>query len=170
MTKGESMKKKISIVLLFLLVFLMVTGCSLFSNEKVIKEDGYSITLTKDFTKGQIEEFDVFYQTQTVGFTSLKETFPELEKIDITENSTLAEYGEKVRSANNILKRFQESSDGNYMYVDYEKIVELKPFYYYTVIKKGNDGFWIFNFFCSKDDKDKELSNFEKYASTIKFE
>lgn len=158
--------KKIGIVLLLLVAFLM-TGCSLFSNEKEIKEDGYSITLTKDFEKGEVEDFDVFYQSNKVGFTSTKETFQSLEKLNITKDSTLEEYGEVIKSTNNIIKKFQESSDKSYMYVDYEKLIELKPYYYYTVIKKGSDGFWLFNFFCSKDDKDEELSNIEKYASSI---
>ena len=161
--------KKIGIVLLLLVAFL-ITGCSLFSNEKEIKEDGYSITLTKDFKKEEVDDFDVVFQSSKVGFTSTKETFQSLEKLNITKDSTLEEYGEVVRSTNNIIKRFEESSDGNYMYVDYEKLIELKPYYYYTVIKKGNDGFWLFNFFCSKDDKDEELSNIEKYASSIQID
>ena len=161
--------KKYSIFLLLLVAFF-VTGCSLFSNEKVIKEDGYSITLTKDFKKGKVEGFDVVYQNNKVGFTSTRENFQSLEKLNITKDSTLEEYGKVIRSTNNIIKQFQESSDGNYMFVDYEKLIELKPYYYYTVIKKGSDSFWLFNFFCSKDDKDEELSNIIKYASTIKID
>ena len=41
-------------------------------------------------------------------------------------------------------------------------------FYYYTVVKKGTDSFWLFNFFCRKSDKDQELANIEKYAATLK--
>ena len=175
------MKKKIGLILL-LVVTVLITGCSLLeptkkeqdkeqevSNEQVIKEEGYTVTLGKDFTKGEVDNFDVFYQNEKIGFTSVREQFDTLASININKDSTLKEYGEKIITANNILNTFEESEDGSYMYTTYTKIV-TNPYYYYTVIKKGSDSFWLFNFFCSKDDEENELSKIEKYAATIKVE
>ncbi len=174
------MKKKTGLILL-LVVSLLITGCSLFnanetkeeekkevSNEQVIKEEGYSITFSKDFEKKEIDGFDTFYQNEKIGFTSLRERFETLAAININKDSTLAEYGEKIIEANKILNTFKPSKDESYMYTTYEKFITNQTFYYYTVVKKGTDSFWLFNFFCRKSDKDQELANIEKYAATLK--
>ena len=163
------MRKKIILISTLLIITLLISGCFK-SNTKLIKEDGYTIQVTDDFKKREIENFDTYYENEKVGFTSLKESFEDLAIVDLNEDSLLSDYGKSVAANNDSLETFKESKDGKYMYANYEATASGKDFFYYSVIKKGTDGFWLFNFFCLKSDKNEQLSNIEKWASSIEVE
>ncbi len=139
------------------------------SNSKEFVENGFSITLTEDFVKKEIVSATYYYESIDSIAMALKEEFSTLESIGLTENSSVEDYAKAVLANNKMTgKEINYSDDNKYIYFDYEKEVNGSNMYYFAVLKKGSDAFWLMNFACKADQKADLQDNFHEYASSIK--
>lgn len=163
--------KKVALLLAVVASCFFVSGC--FGGEAKSKEfskDGFHITLTEDFYEKEIISFTHYYESSSAIVTALKEDFTNLELIGLDKDSTLEEYAEAVATANGSSYDFKMNNAQNYLYFTYNATVSGKKYYYYGVIKKSDDAFWLINFACFDDEKDDYQPKFEKWAATIKID
>lgn len=157
------MKKNIFIKLFVIVLFLVtLTACS---NEKTYKNEGISITMTKGLFYKQHETADIYYENNEIFVIGLKEKFEDLYELDINNKTTIEEYVDEIFL--NRQESFELIKDENLYYYTYEYEVNDNTYYYVSTIHKGKDGFWICNFACNKNDKEKYHDLFIKWGKTI---
>ena len=161
--------KKVFRIFAIVCVCLVVSGCvGEKEKEKNFSGNGFSITLTENFQEKEIISVTNYYQSINAIVTALKEEFTLLEAVGINKDSTIEEYANVIAYNNQKDYDFKKNTDLDYLYFTYEATVSGKDYYYYAVIKKGSDSFWLINFACLKGDADDFQPKFEKWASTIK--
>lgn len=163
------MKKYIKYIVIFL-VIAIATGCNLFDkNEKTYSSKGITVTMKDDFYEKTNIAHTLYLESSDVIFLADKESFSMLEEyFDIDKDSTLDEYEEIIKTVNQFDDDFKK--DENLVYTTYERSVENNDYFYLMSIYKSDDAFWLVNFACLKEDKDKYESNFIKWAKTVKFD
>lgn len=161
------MKKIVGVFVIICACFL-VSGCSDQVKDKNFTGRGFSITLTEDFQEKEIATATNYYESMEAIVTALKEEFTLLEAIGIDKDSTMEEYAELIAYNNKKDFEFKKNENSDYLYFTYDSTVNGKDFYYYGVIKKGSDSFWLINLACQKEKEKEFQPKFEKWASTIK--
>ncbi len=81
---------------------------------------------------------------------------------------TLKEYATLVIKNNKMQDSItaQEDESGQ-VYFAYFKNVSGKDFYYFAVVKKGTDAFWLCQFACEKKNQQKFETKFKDWGKTI---
>lgn len=161
--------KKLFSIMAILFASLLVTGC--FGEKVVSKEfsaNGFTITLTEDFYEKELISFTNYYASTGAIVTALKEEFTTLELVGIDSKSSLEDYAKAVEANNNGNYELKMNEKSNYLSFTYNATISGKEYYYYAVVKKGSDSFWLINFACFDDEKDQYQPKFEEWASTIK--
>ena len=159
------MKKNKFIKTILLLTFLIsLTGCS---NEKVYKNNGIKITMEKGLFYKHHETATIYYENNEIFVIGLKEKFEDLYKLDINNETSIEEYVEEIFL--NREESFDLIKDENLYYYKYEYEINNNTFYYVSTIHKSDDGFWICNFACKKENKEKYHDLFIKWGKSIKF-
>ena len=157
------MKKKIIFVTLILAFIFVLTGCT--PKEKIFDKKEFKITLTEEFEEDKLEGYNYYFTSKKSALTALKETFTDLEQIQINSESTLDDYANAVLKANN--KEIEAKKEADFIYFTYDSVVQENKVFYLSVMKKGKDGFWLINFFGLYENKDTLEPEFLKYAKTI---
>ncbi len=156
------MKK--GIFVLFLAIFsLFIVGCT--KREKMFDKGDFKIVLTEDYKEDIYKDINYYFMSNNSSVAVLKEDFELLKKVNLTSESTLEDYAKAVLRANN--KEAIIIAEENFSYFTYNKTINTVKFFYLAAVKKGNDGFWLINFMCLDEDKDKLKDEFLKYARTI---
>jgi len=157
------MKKKL--LAIFVIALLLVTGCGK-SSGKVFDEGNFKITLTENFEKKTLPSATYYYENNkdNIGVTVLLETYDALKAINITKDTSLKEY------ADIIIKQMPTATmktEGNFMYFTYSKAVSGNTYFYMPTMFKGENGFYLLNFFCLEKDKDASMDKFISWAKTV---
>ena len=157
------MKKRILLLVLAFITLLGFTGCT--PKEKVFQKNDFKITLNDSFKEDTYEGTNYYFISDKSALTVLKESFKDLNQINITSESSLDDYADAVLSANN--KEIEVIKEKDFYYFVYDSTINNNKYYYLSVIIKGKDSFWLINFFGNYEDKDTLESEFLKYAKTI---
>ena len=160
------MKKSNILIKLFLftLIIITITGCS---DLKTYKNNGIKITMMKGLFYKNHENATVYYENDEIFVIALKEKFEDLYELDINHETTIEKYVQEVFI--NSGQGYDLIHDENLYYYTYEYEINNNTYYYVSTIHKGKDGFWICNFACPKNLKDKHHDNFIKWGKTISF-
>jgi len=157
------MKKKFLFLVLVFVMALGLVGCS--ANDKVFDKNDFKITLTDSFKEDSYEGFNYYFISSKSALTVLKESFTDLEQINLNSDSSLDDYATAVLKANN--KNIEVKKETNFYYFTYDATINDNKYYYLSAIVKGKDAFWLINFFGMYNDKDTLETEFLKYAKTI---
>ena len=156
------MKKKV--FLLFLVILsLFIVGCT--KKEKTFDKGAFKIVLTDDFEEDYYKQVNYIFMSNDSTITALKENYEILKTVNINEESSLEDYAKAVLKANN--KEAIIIAEEGFSYFTYDTMVNSTKFYYLSVVKKGKDGFWLINFMCLYEDKDKLKDDYLKFARSI---
>lgn len=162
------MKKKIGIIVL-LIFSLILGGCfNLSAKQKDYSSHGFNIKMDDGMNEKDLATATVTYMSDKVVITALKEEFTFLEAIDIDEESSIEDYAEAVIKNNKADYKLKEKDGINYF--EYEKTVSGKDYYYYAVVYKSDDAFWLVNFACEKRNKSEYQEKFFEWAKTVTFD
>lgn len=160
--------KKIFAIVTIMLGALIITGCSALETTKEYSANGVSVTMDEGFVQKENVAYTTYFLSDNAMFLALKEDFSSLSQIGLSENSSLKDYAEVIKTANNLENEFKEQD--NFMYTTYESEVSGKEFFYLAAVYKTDDSFWLVNFACSSSDKDVYTKKFLEWAKTVKFE
>jgi len=150
---------------LFLSLILVLALCACGKSEKTFEEEGFKITLTNEFAKKDLENFTYYYQSLTSFVTALNEPMTTLEYLGLSNASTVEDYLTEVASANK--KEADIKTRNNYAYFDFESTTDNNTFYYLCAAYKSDNGFWLLNFGCKAEDKDKMSEQFLTWADSV---
>ena len=148
---------------------LILGGCF---NSTVKQKDyashGFNIKMDDGMTEKDIATATATFMSEKVVVTALKEEFTILEAIDIDEKSSIEDYAKAVIENNKADYELKEKDGINYF--EYEKTVSGKDYYYYAVVYKADDAFWLVNFACDKTNKNEYQEKFFEWAKTVTFD
>lgn len=157
-----------SLVLAICSVLICCTACGKAKSKTFSSEAGISITLTDKFYEKNIVSQTLYLESTDVIFTALKETFTILESVSSEPSElTKVEYAELVKQNNSLSAETIEDTANNLVYFTYTKLVSGKNFYYFAVVEKGSDAFWLCQFACEQKNESSFTSKFIKWAKTI---
>ncbi len=164
------MKRVIALVLaaITLLAFVSCTGGKVYdAKEKVFKKDNFEITLTERFKESEAEGFTIAYESKDVVVAALNEKFTLLEGLG---DMGIKAYAELVRTQNILKSPSEVTVDGDiasfeHTYKDNDEGVTYK---YYSVMIKGEDGFWLVQFVCNTEKYEEHKPYFVEWAKSIK--
>lgn len=133
---------------------------------KVFSEEGLQITLTDEFVQVDPNGYTVCYSTNKAVVLALKEEFFVMEGL---EDYSLEEYGKLVLENNQADSGIKvQTADGlTYFEYIYEDESTKVNYYYFCVVCKGTDAFWIVHFVSNLQDYGTLRPNFIQWAKTI---
>ena len=161
-------RKLLSVAVIIIGIVVFVTGCVPFASEKTYEKDDFSIKMESGFFEKDLISVTYYYESKTSILTALKEDFSTLEAAGVTKDSTNEDYLNCIIAVN----KFEDSGvktdkKNNIKYIEYDKTISGRDFYYVAVAVKGEDAFWLCNFACEKDQQSKFKDKFLKWAKTI---
>lgn len=128
--------------------------------------EGLTIDLPDDFKADTYEGADYYYLSDTALFLAMQEDFDSLSSVEIDANSSLEEYAQAVINVNEVDAQVGTDSMGN-VYFTYEQTVSGYDYFYYAVVKKGSEVFWLCQFACMATDAAEMTDSFAQWGSTI---
>ena len=149
-------------------VMLVVSLCACGAEPMTITEEGMTITLTDEFTESTMENADWYYESDSVLVMGIMETRDELEEAGLEVNS-LRDYAEAVIDTNNLPASVSVKDGGDYMYFEYNMIIEDVEFSYLSCVYKDVDRYWMINFACFTDEYDELKDSFFEWADSVEF-
>ncbi len=161
--------KKIIICLITVLMLFATIGCSnQYDGLTKIENELFEVYIPDTYDEQKIDGYDYVGYDENTSFMVFHEVISDLQQyIDISEETTLQEYAELIRQANQMDEEFEMDKNGN-LAVQYESNVDGVDFFYYTAVKKGNGNFYIATCSCLKEDAQKHTENFSRWLSTFK--
>ncbi len=163
------MKKFFKAGLFTAVLSAMLAVCIAFSgcvSEKKFEKAGMSITLTSAFHEKELAAYTSYYESADALVLTLKEEFSLLSGM---ENKSVSQYTDMVLENNKFSAEKLTREGKAYMYFTYEKTVNGKDFYYLATTHKSSDAFWLIQFACVKEDKEKLTEDFLGWADTVVF-
>ena len=165
------MKNKLLIIVTFAIITIGITyflGNNKPLSQKTYKKDGFSITMDKGFIEKDYITFTYYFESTDSVVTTLKEEYELLAQIGLTQDTSNEEYLEFVLMVNELEdNEILTDKNSGIKYIEYQKTVSGKDFYYLAVSVKGEDAFWFCNFACENKNKSKFKDKFLKWADTI---
>lgn len=139
------MKRLLSLVIVLLLCFACLNGCS---NNKTYEKNGLSLKLPAYFEDKSSEAYasgyDFLYTYGGIGFLGMQEN-----RSDFPagyENMDLEAYGKFVIFGNNLPCQLQEK-DGFYTFT-YKKAAPEGDLTYVAIVLESRDAFWTVQAYC----------------------
>lgn len=160
--------KKVGIIIL--IVFSLVIGGCFNSSlkQKDYASHGFNIKMDDNMSEKDIVATTASFMNDKVAISALKEEFAILEAVDIGSNSTVEDYALAVIKSNNNNYELKEKDGLNYF--EYEQTVGGKDYYFYVVVYKSKNAFWLVTFTCEKSNKEEYQDKFFKWAKTVTFD
>ena len=166
------MKKRVSILLVFVMVLLTAVSCQKPDAEpknKIFNSNGMTITLTDEFHESSYQGYTACYESSKVAVFVLKESFSLQEGF---EDFTLDEYAELVLQSNSSKSPSAISKKDGLTSMEYKFFNENtnQTYKYFSVMYKGPDAFWLVQFACVENIYDAQKDSFVTWAKTVKFD
>lgn len=126
------------------------------------------ITLAENFEQLEVEGYTACYASSDMAVFLLREDFGLKKGFG---DLSVEEYGAMVLANNQVTASAQLRKDGDLTVFDYEYINPDtgNAYYYYTVLAKGPDAFWMVQFSAPAKNAQEHISLFRQWASSIRF-
>jgi len=157
----------LAVLLPIILFNAIFSGIQSKPTEKTFTKEGFSITLTSNFTEKDVVSQTAYYQSSSSYVFALKEEFSLFESVGINAaDYTLDDYAKLVMENNSVAAAL-DKKDGLTSFI-YEKHVNGKDITYLATVHKGADAFWLIQFACETKDFGNFQNQFIKWAKTVK--
>ena len=148
------------------IVIVAIIGLVIYTKmTKTFTKQDFKITLTNEFKEDNYKGVNYYFISRNSGISVLKEKFDDLKEIELDSESSLDDYAKAVLSANNREARINENK--GFYYFTYDDENGNERYYYMTTLFKGEDAFWLVNFFGKYEDRESLEMDFLRYARTI---
>lgn len=158
---------------ILIIVVAAIVGFAIGMNRTNIVElqdftvDNMTITLNDTFRESDVEGFTQCYVNFNMGVSILKEGYSQY---PILEGYTLAEYGEAVMWANDLLDSSLTPYE-DFMYFTYTASDEEgTTFGYLATVHQSDDGFWLIQFSTVEEKYAESESQFLEWAGSVRFD
>lgn len=135
---------------------------------KQFKCEEMQITLTDEFMKVPVADFDACFANEDIVVLVIRDDFSVMDGL---ENYTLQEYGELSLEANELAEVSKVKQNNGIMYYDYEaeNTEENNTYYYYATIFKSKDAFWTIQFAVLTEEVEQYMPQIMEFSETITF-
>lgn len=169
--RKKAKRKSILIMLIAALVgfaigFCAVSGVFRGPQPKTFTAEGMQITLTDAFHEADNSYFDVCYDSKDVAIFCLREPFTLQEDF---EDYSLQEYGDLMLENNNFESSVKIQTGVGLTYFTYTTDVGGNVYYYYAVLYKTTDAFWMLQFSTLEKNVEKYQPEFVQWAKSVTF-
>lgn len=171
MSTNRKNNKKVGAIILSTILFVgfilgLVIGC-LNVKEKTFNCENMSITLTKEFSESNVENYKFFYSNNTISVFGNRETY---EEYPIIESFSLKEFADTALSNLHLDDSIELKMRNNYYYFAYEQqnVGGKQNLTYYAMFFEDNEGFWKLTFSCPTDDVNTLENILFTYADSVK--
>lgn len=146
----------------------LLNGTQKTETAKTFACQGMEITLTDRFAEAEAAGYTVCYSSGETAVFALREAFDAREGFG---DLTVAEYGALVLANNGLDKTVTlEEADGLTSFgYEYTNPSTGETFYYYTVLRKGPDAFWMVQFTALAENARENLPQYRQWAKSIAF-
>ena len=146
----------------------LLSGGSASAQLQTFEAQGLQLSLTEDFTETNVDGYTASYASQDAAVFLLRENFSLKEGV---EALSLEEYGAMVLANNSFGQSTALRSEEGLTVFDYEFTGPNtgSTYYYYTVLCKGPDAFWVVQFSTLAENARENLSFFKYCAKQISF-
>ncbi len=173
--KNRKNGTKIGIIVLIIaaIVGFVIGFSSTFSNgngdTKQFKCDEMQITLTDEFMKVPVTDFDACFANEDIVVLVIRDDF---NLMDGLENYSLQEYGELSLDVNGLTEVSELNEINGITYYEYEaeNTEENSTYYYYATIFKSNDAFWTIQFAVLTENAEQYMPQLIEMSETITFD
>ena len=134
------MKKRFIWLTFFIVILILLQGCSLFVKEeaKSFSKSGMTIELTNKFSEVTNEPYTVCYNSKKIAVFALKEEFTLFSGIEYN----LKEYAEVVINNNSLTSEVKE--ENGLISFEFSKTVNEQNINYIATVYKTSDSYWLF--------------------------
>lgn len=133
---------------------------------KVFAAEDLEITLNDQFAPANVAGFTASYGNGEAAVYVLREDFASFEQ---GEDLTVADYGAMVLKNNGLTDVTQLTEEGTFEYRFTQKETGAS-YYYYCVVRKGADAFWLVQFAVPARVQEQYASQFPQWAQSIVLE
>ena len=135
---------------------------------KQFKCDEMQITLTDEFMKVPVADFDACFANGDITILVTRDDFGVMDGL---ENYSLQEYGELSLELYDLAEVTEIKENKGITYFDYvaENEEENSTYYYYATIFKSEDAFWTIQFAATSEDAEQYMPQIIEYSETITF-
>ena len=151
--------------LLCVMTLLSFTLCGCFENPKNFTEGELTITLTDEFVKSSVKNFDVYISSEAVAFSAVKEDASSLEYAGYEINS-LTDYSHEILALNGV-SQSDLVKRGSYNYFVNESKVSNTSYTYVHCMFQTANAYWICEFVCKSGDYDRYSEKILQWADSI---
>ena len=131
------------LLILPLALVLLLSGCS--AKPKTFAKDGFSITLSNQFSEFEEESCLAAYQSKKSVVLIAKESFEDLKDLELDSSNSPAAYAELIISANE-LGEIDVIEENGRTYFNYQQTVHRTQYSYIAFVVKDSTGFWLVQF------------------------
>ena len=156
-------KKHILLILALACSLCLLTGCS--KDPKNFTVNQLTITLTEEFEVQENKIFDIYIESNDVGFSAVEETAESLEYAGY-EISSLKDYCMEILELNNT-PTSELKQRGNYYYFVNSSVKSGASYTYVHCMMEGFNSYWICEFACKTKFYDKYEDDIFKWADSI---
>ncbi len=139
-----------------------------FINEepKAFSTEEMQITLTNKFTETELEEFTYCYDSKYAAVFALKESISSFDNIN-----TLEDYGNLIIEVNGLtdISTLKTYDDLLYFEYSFENSESKLTYYYFSVVYKTQDDFWLIQFATPEENSENLFESFVKWAKSVEF-
>lgn len=169
MKQSTKFSKILTILVVFTLLISTLTGCADITPQE-FKVQEMNITLDANFSQEELDNATACFKSLGVLVIVEKFSFEDLEKDDITADSTIEDFS-KFLIKDYVLESFNltfnVSENGNYLFTDYSKNVEGEAYTFYPCLYKSDNGFWVVNFCCLESYYSVYKEDFKAWADSV---
>ncbi len=169
--ENYNMKRQLKAVLAVLLVFMMtfpLCGCG-GDKDKVVKSEGMSITLSKEYQKSTLANATWYYTSPDGLAMGIRSKKDDIEKSGLETNS-VQDYAEAYIKANSIPGSPKVRQRNGYAYFQYNRKVSGTDYSYYSCVYDHGDEFWLVTFACYKELYNEYKEDFVASSNSVTFE
>ena len=170
------MKKILILILSISLILGTLVSCSENAEYKDVtyEKDGIKFTLPNTMKQKTMEGYDFYFTNQLASliFTAVKIDKEMLEKADLSEGITAAEYVDAIIEKNGMEKdkmyykynEYHDQYNFRYTFVDQSGF----EIFEYVIVTGTPDNLWYIEMCCEQEDSATYLEDFEIWSKSIK--
>ena len=162
-------------ILALLLAFalaLPLAACGKSANEKTTRyeKDGIAVTMRGGCVESDVDGTVLYLSWDEGAFLANGESFDMFREAGLDpETTTLEDYAEMCIDTAGVDAAPESDEYGNVCF-SYTYDSDGETYFYYDVVKKGSDAFWICNFVCLDAQRGEYEPLFAEWAASIEVE
>ena len=164
------MKRYRILALLFAFALgLSLVACGKSANETTARyeKDGIAVTMRGGCVESDVDGTVLYLSWDEGAFLANGESFDMFREADLDpETTTLEDYAEMCIDTAGVDAAPESDEYGNVCF-SYTYDNDGETYFYYDVVKKGSDAFWICNFVCLDAQRDTYEPLFAEWAASI---